>query len=111
MAKEVEARNCKTEKDIKAAIEEIANSCKTFKVGKTGETIQDRGNQQDYQAYDNIQSLFTSNSSALISTLEKTFINKFKDYSNNDNDKDGRQSLFDKMADSDSYHLYVVWND
>lgn len=111
MAKEVQARNCKTDKEIEMAIEGIANSCKNFKVGKTGETIQDRGNQPDYQDYDNIQSLYSSNSSALISTLEKTFINRFKDYTNNDNDKGGRQSLFDKMTDSDVYHLYVVWNE
>ena len=111
MAKEVEAKYCKTEKEIEEAIENIAKSSNNFKVGKTGETIQERGNQQDYQAYDNIQSLFSSNSSAVISTLEKTFINRFKDYPNNDNDKDGRRSLFDKMTDSDTYQLYVVWND
>lgn len=33
----------------------------------------------------------------------------FKDHPKNDNDKDGRQSLFDKMANSDEYHLYLVW--
>lgn len=109
MAKEVKAKNCQTDKDIKDYINDIAKVCKHFKLGKTGETIQDRGNQPDYQDYDNIQSLVASNSSALISTLEKKYINMFKDYPKNDNDKDGRQSLFDKMADSEEYHLYVVW--
>lgn len=109
MAKELKARNCVTEKEIENYISEIAKDCKHFKVGKTGESIQDRGNQPDYQDYDNIQSLFVSNSSAIISALEKKYINSFKDYLNNDNDKDGRQSLFDKMTNSNEYHLYIVW--
>lgn len=109
MAKEVKAKNCQTDKEIEDSINVIAQGCKHFKVGKTGETIQDRGNQPDYQEYDNIQSLFASNSSALISTLEKEYINMFNDHPKNDNDKDGKQSLFDKMADSEEYHLYVVW--
>lgn len=109
MAKEVKARNCKSDEEIERAIQEIADRCEHFKIGKTGETIQDRGNQPSYQDYDCIQSLFESNSAALISTLEKNFINKFKDHPKNDNDKGGRQSLFDKMTDSDAYHLYIVW--
>ena len=109
MAKELKARNCATESEIEDYISEIAKDCEHFKVGKTGESIQDRGNQPDYQDYLNIQSLFVSNSSAIISALEKKYITIFKDYPNNDNDKDGRQSLFDKMANSDEYHLYIVW--
>lgn len=109
MAKEIEEKNFQTEKEVESYINEIADKSDRFKIGKTGETIQDRGNQPDYQEYENIQSLFESNSSAVISILEKSLINKFKDCPNNDNDKGGRQSLFDKMTNSDSYHLYVVW--
>lgn len=109
MAKEVEAKNCQTQEEIELAISEIAAACDHFKIGKTGETIQGRGNQSDYQDYDFIQSLFESNLNALISTYEKEFIDKFKDHPKNDNDKEGRQSLFDKMTGSDTYHLYVVW--
>lgn len=109
MAKEIKAKNFQTDKEIEDYINDIAKDCKHFKVGKTGETVQDRGNQPDYQEYDNIQSLFASSSSEFISTLEMKYINRFKDHPKNDNDKDGRQSLFDNMADSEEYHLYIVW--
>lgn len=109
MAKEVEALNCDYYEEVVSSINAIANSCVSFKIGKTGETIEDRGNQKDYQEYEYIQSLFSNGSSELVSHLEESFINKYIDHPKNDNKKDGDQSLNDNMTASKKYHLYVVW--
>ena len=111
MAKEIKKIQCETDREVIDVIDTIAARCSHFKVGKTGESIQDRGNQPDYQDYDYIQSLFSNSSKSLVSELESLFINKFKKYRNNDNDKDGAQSINDQMKDSGEYHLYVVWKE
>lgn len=107
--KAIKATKAIYDSDIVCAINEVVEKCSHFKIGKTGETIQDRGNQPDYQEYDLIQSLFSSPSEDLISILEKRFIDMFIDHSKNDNDKTGEQSVNDEMAKSDEYHLYIVW--
>lgn len=111
MAQEVQLPVCRTDKDIENVIREVISRCTSFKIGKTGETIEDRGSQPDYQDdYLYIGSLYASGSDKLISMLEKKFINLFINHSKNDNTKDGEQSMNDAMADdADSYHVYVVW--
>ena len=110
MAKEIEMPECKTDTDVQKAIKTIASACKSFKIGKTGKNVSDRGNQSDYADYDYIRCLFSSSSATLISDLETRFINEFIDDSNNDNIKDGEQSEHDNMAeDAEDYHLYIVW--
>jgi hypothetical protein len=109
MAKEVKAKDCRYISEIKEAINTIAIKCSHFKIGKTGETIEERGNQPDYQKYDSIQCLYTDISDEFISMLEKIFIDDFIDHPNNDNEKDGGQSMNDNMTESSEYHLYIVW--
>ena len=110
MAKEIEIDECKTQADIQKAIEAIASACQSYKIGKTGEKVSDRGNQPDYSDYDSIRCLFSSSSATLISDLESCYINKFIDDPKNDNIKDGEQSEHDNMSeDTEEFHLYVVW--
>ena len=110
MAKEINMDECETQDDIQKAIELIASACQSYKIGKTGEKVCDRGNQPDYSDYDYIRCLFTSPSADFISDLESCYINKFIDDAKNANIKDGVQSEHDNMSeDANEFHLYVVW--
>lgn len=109
MAKEIVMPECETDADIQEAIKLLA--CKSYKIGKTGLKVSERGGKPDYaDDYDYIRCLFSSTSATLISDLESRFINEFIDDPKNDNIKDGEQSEHDNMAeDADKYSLYVVW--
>ena len=111
MAQKVQLPVCRTDKDIENVIRKVISRCTSFKIGKTGETIEDRGSQPDYQDdYLYIGSLYASESEELISMLENKFINMFISHPKNDNIKGGEQSQNDTMADdAESYHVYVVW--
>lgn len=111
MAKEIEMPECETKADILKAIETLAKACQSYKIGKTGLKVSDRGEKPDYaDGYDYIRCLFSSTSATQISDLESCYIDKFIDDPKNNNIKDGEQSEHDDMADdAEKYHLYVVW--
>lgn len=111
MAKEIKMDECETQDDIQKAIETLSTACQSYKIGKTGLKVSERGEKPDYaDGYDYIRCLFSSTSDTLISDLESSYIDKFMDDPKNDNIKDGEQSEHDNMSeDADEYHLYVVW--
>ena len=74
MAKELVPIECTTIEEVINAINRIAAECTHFKIGKTGENVQDRGNQEDYQDYDYIRSVFKTESQDLVSYWEGYFI-------------------------------------
>lgn len=111
MAKEIKIDECETQADIQKAIELLSSACQSYKIGKTGLKVSERGEKPDYaDGYDYIRCLFSSTSATLISDLESCYIDKFMDDPKNDNIKDGEQSEHDNMSeDADEFHLYVVW--
>lgn len=93
-------------------VRDIAETCANFKIGKTGETLEERKNQPDYkEAYQNIKEVYSSTNSHEVDDVESELIKKFIFYPNCDNIKDGFTSHSDPMREgAERYVVYVVWN-
>lgn len=86
--------------------------CKIFKIGKTGESLNDRRNQPDYSGtYDHIEEVYQSSSKDEVSEMEAYLIDEFEHYERCMNKKDGDDSMNDTMADASVYRVYVVWKE
>lgn len=91
-------------------VNSIIKTAQSFKIGKTGSSLADRRNQQDYRdVYPNIRALFTSRNKDLVSIAEAELINTFIDNPKCNNIKGGEESENDTMADSNKYSVYIVW--
>ncbi|MBQ2540456.1 MAG: hypothetical protein II551_02280, partial [Paludibacteraceae bacterium] len=56
-------------------VREIANTCSIFKIGKTGETIEERKNQSDYRdKYEHIKEVYSSTDPHLVDNVEAELI-------------------------------------
>ena len=93
-------------------IDAIAMDCLSFKIGKTGQSKEDRlaqyktaPKEKDYTGFEYV----FSGSKQEASDMESFLIDYYKDHSKCDNRKDGEASNNDEMADADIYHVYVVW--
>lgn len=94
----------------KSFVTGIVLQCKKFKIGKTGEKLEDRKNQPDYKdAYDNIDEVYQTSSKDEASAMEAFLIDEYEHLEKCQNKKDGDHSLNDEMADSDTYYVYIVW--
>ena len=95
----------------KKKIEEVIDKCTSFKIGKTGMTLEERGNSPDYaNKYRWIQEVFVSKDPNEVSQMEAHLINHYINYSKCDNEKDGVSSIHDEMKDgADKYYVYIVW--
>ena len=95
----------------KKKIEEVIDKCTSFKIGKTGMTLEERGNSPDYaDKYKWIQEVFASNDPGEVSQMEAYLINTYIVYDRCDNEKNGAASIYDKMADdATKYYVYIVW--
>lgn len=96
--------------DAVAIINHVCNQCESFKIGKT-HNIEERIIQPDYKGvYSNIERLYSSKSKELVSYMESILIDACLEDVHGlcDNIKDGAQSVNDSMADSDTYHVYIV---
>lgn len=94
-------------KSAKAAISSIASRAKSFKIGKTGMSIEDRFGEPDYNGvYDEIHSVYSSDDQDFASRMEADLIGEFKDNQKCDN---VRTTDKDDMTDSEKYSVYVVW--
>ena len=61
-----------------ARIKEIRQSCKSYKIGKTGMLLESRLNEPDYKDdYTSIEPVYESNSKELCSFAESELINTF----------------------------------
>jgi hypothetical protein len=96
-----------------ATFEQIASSLKSsisgysnFKIGKTGQTLEDRFGTDYKEDYAYMKQLGYSDSSSTIDNLEEYLIKEFMNYSNCDNEQVGGG----EMASSKKYIVYLVYN-
>jgi hypothetical protein len=95
----------------KKKIEEVIDKCTSFKIGKTGMTLEERGNSPDYaDKYKWIQEVFASKDPNEVSQMEAHLINTYINWACCDNEKGGAASIYDHMADdATKYYVYIVW--
>lgn len=97
-------------KRIASRIESVKDELSHFKIGKTGNTVDERSAQSDYcNKYDGIVELYVTSSKTLVSRMEASLIEYFKSDPECDNDKGGSQSLNDEVADSARFVVYMVF--
>ena len=95
-------------KRLSLAIATSVNDVERFKIGKTGQTVDDRYSKSTYKdEYKGIVPIYSSEDSDEISRLEADLNKEFKKHPKCDND---RTTDKDDMTDSEGdYTLYVVW--
>ena len=95
----------------KKKIEEVIDKCTSFKIGKTGMTLEERGNLPDYaNKYRWIQEVFAGKDPNEVSQMEAHLINTYINWACCDNEKDGAASIYDHMSDdATKYYVYIVW--
>ena len=95
----------------KKKIEEVIDKCTSFKIGKTGMTLEKRGNSPDYaDKYKWIEPLYESSNPNDVSQIEAHLINTYINWARCDNEKDGAASIYDHMSDgATKYYVYIVW--
>ena len=96
-----------------ATFQEVADSIKTkiasaknFKIGKTGQSVKERFDQEHCKNYNHYASMGTSTDAKVIDELELFLIKEFIGYKNNDNDQHGGG----EMTKSSTYSIYLCWN-
>lgn len=77
-----------------------------FKIGKTGQTIEERYEQEYKNYYNNYMIVGTSKNKSTIDDFEKYLIDRFYEFINCNNEQVGGGD----MTDSDEYIVYVVYN-
>lgn len=95
----------------KKKIEEVISKCVSFKIGKTGMSLEKRGNSPDYaDKYKWIEPLYESSNPNDVSQIEAHLINSYINWACCDNEKDGVSSIHDEMKDgAEKYYVYIVW--
>lgn len=92
-----------------ARINEIRETCNSYKIGKTGMLLEDRLREPDYNGvYEAIDPVYESQSKEMCSYVEAHLIDAFIEDPKCDNKKDGEQSIDDEMTDTPPYYVYVV---
>ncbi len=91
----------------------IVEKCSNFKIGKTGETLEERFAQPDYYGvYQHIDTLYSSVFQVDVDDMERDLLLKYITHPKCDNMKDGLTSHSDTMRDgAEKYQVYIVWND
>ena len=95
----------------KKKIDEVISKCVSFKIGKTGLSLEKRGNSPDYaDKYKWIEPLYESSNPNDVSQMEAHLINSYINWACCDNEKDGVSSIHDEMKDgAEKYYVYIVW--
>ena len=94
----------------KQMVSVLIRNAKSFKIGKTGMSLEERFGQEDYaNTYTNIAPIVKDSNPETISMYESKLIDSFINDPKCDNRKDGTRSEGDQMANSDFYYVYVVW--
>lgn len=95
---------------IVCSINQAKNDWIHFKIGKAGESAEERFLQEDYRnTYDGICEVYASTSKTLVDKMEAALIDHFINDPKCDNHKDGDQSVNDNMKESRRYIVYVVY--
>lgn len=92
-----------------ARINEIRQTCSSYKIGKTGMLLEERLNEPDYNGvYNAIDPVYEAHSKEMCSCAEADLIDAFIDDPKCDNVKDGEHSIGDNLKDTPPYYVYVV---
>ena len=95
--------------NAKKIVDEIIPNCSSFKIGKTGDTLEDRLNNYNGE-YNHIDPVFLGGELE-VDDMELFLIDKYISHPKCDNKKDGSASSNDTMAeDAEMYKVYIVWN-
>ena len=96
-----------------ATFEELGDKLETklkalsnFKIGKTGQAIEERYDQEYSDIYDFYEEVGSSENAEVIDNFEEYLIKRFQDLDNCDNDQIGGG----EMTESDRYIVYIVYN-
>ncbi len=92
--------------EVEKDIDNIALKGSRFKIGKTGQTLNEKFDSEYQKEYTHIHELLSSNDAGLIERLEGHFIEKYKEHPKNDNEIEGSAG---KMKPTGTYYLYVVY--
>ncbi|SHJ03352.1 hypothetical protein [Flavobacterium terrae] len=87
-------------------LEEFIKSISNFKIGKTGQSIEDRFNDKYYDDYAEYYVVGSAKESKVIDNFEKYLIDRFMNHENCDNEQIGGG----EMTESDNYIVYVMYN-
>ncbi len=79
---------------------------KNFKIGKTGQTVKERYDEEYSEEYSNYEAIGASADKNTIDDFEKYMIDRFIKLNNCDNEQIGGG----EMEDSDEYIVYLVSN-
>lgn len=91
-------------------INTLKSHLKRYKIGKAGETADERFDNGYKDEYDSIKVLYTSKNPDLVSKMEKELIDELKLETKCRNEKDGDKSLNDPMTPRNGeYITYVVF--
>ena len=95
----------------KSKLEELITNCSKYKIGKTGQTLDERFSQ--YQSngedFERIEELYRSKSFDVVSNLESDLIDYYINDAKCKNIKDGEHSINDHMdIEAEVYFVYVV---
>ena len=101
-------------KSIVRLVNIIANviaKSQEFKIGKTGDTVENRRSESDYNnVYPYVERLYSSKYKFQVDFMEAFLIDSFIDHDKCANDKNGKHSINDNMTlKADKYSVYIVW--
>lgn len=96
-----------TIQEIAIKLEEKVKTVKNFKIGKTGQTLEERYNQDYCNTYTNRQIVCKSDKKESIDNAEKFLIDYLIERGHNHNDQIGGG----EMKDSTQYIVYLVYNE
>ncbi len=87
-------------------MENKLNSISNFKIGKTGQTIKERYDEEYSDTYDKYEIIGSSEDKSTIDRFAEYMIERFMDLDNCDNEQIGGG----EMTDSNKYLVYLVYN-
>ena len=97
-----------TVKELTDKLTPVVKGYKSFKIGKTGQTLKERFDQEHSKNYKHSAEVCYSSMAGDIDRYEEQIIACFKNYPNNDNDQKGGGEM--TKSNSGRYIVYIVWN-
>lgn len=95
-----------TFKELGDKLEIKLKTISNFKIGKTGQSIEERYNQEYSDIYASYEEIVSSLTPEIIDNFEKYLIERFQNIANCDNEQSGGG----KMAKSNRYIVYLMYN-
>ena len=95
-----------TFKELGDKYESQLKTLSNFKIGKTGQTVEERYHEEYSDTYNYYEVIGSSDNETIIDDFEEYMIERFKDLSNCDNDQIGGG----EMTKSNKYIVYLMYN-